>query len=241
MTAPVLYCIEISPWSEKACWALDFHNVSYEKVEYLTLMMTPMLKFKTRKKRKLTDKVTVPLLIDGDDVYTDSFDIARYAESKGDSAQLFPPSDLHRIERLDFLSERLLNLLRAEVFDKIRSNHQAKLEKLSFLPEKRREPSIPVVDFMIRFLQKKYPVQSNESVTLLLEEIRAELNGRPYVLDDFSYADITLAQPLQFVSPVSSQYIELGESQRNTMENVELCREFKDLIDWRDQLYEMHR
>jgi len=94
---------------------------------------------------------------------------------------------------------------------------------------------------MIKFLQKKYPVESNESAAMLLEEIRAELNGRPYVLDDFSYADITLAQPLQFVSPVKNQYIELGESQRKTMENVELCREFKDLIDWRDQLYEMHR
>ena len=134
------------------------------------------------------------------------------------------------------------NLLRAEVLDRIKGSREAKLERLSFMPEKKRERSIWIVDYTIGFLKKKYPVAAGESAALLLEEIRAELKGRPYLLDDFSYADITLSQPLQFVSPVSSQYVKLvGKYQKQTFENVELAREFKDLIDWRDELYEKHR
>jgi glutathione S-transferase len=241
MSIPVLYCIGISPWSEKARWALDFHGVSYEKVEYQVLAMAPLLKFKARKKRKFTDKLTVPLMIDGDEIYTDSFDIARYAERQGGSEQLFPEQDIQRIQRLDSLSERLLNLLRAEVFDRTKGNHQAKVERLSFVSEKWRERAVPVLDYMVNFLEKKYPVPAEESASTLLQEIRAELNGRPYVLDDFSYADITLAQPLQFVSPLGGPYYRLGEAQIKTMEDVELAREFSDLIEWRDALYEKHR
>jgi glutathione S-transferase len=61
------------------------------------------------------------------------------------------------------------------------------------------------------------------------------------VLDAFSYADITLAQPLQFVSPVDNKYISLGDQQRKTMEDAELLKEFQDLIEWRDGLYDKHR
>jgi glutathione S-transferase len=47
--------------------------------------------------------------------------------------------------------------------------------------------------------------------------------------------------PLQFVTPVSDQYINIGDQQRKTMGNIELAKDFKDLIDWRDRLYEKHR
>ncbi len=241
MSTPVLYCIEISPWSEKARWALDFHKLPYEKVEYISLFMAPMLKLKTLFKRRFTKKLTLPLLIDGSEVYTDSFDIALYAENKAKSEYLCPKADFDRIKRLDELSERLLNVFRAQVFKRTKTNHQAKLERLSFLPEKQRESAAKWVDPMIRFLEKKYPVDESESGFALLEEIRTELDDRPYVLNEFSYADITLAQPLQFVTPVGNQYISLGDQQRKTMEDVELAKEFKDLIDWRDRLYEKHR
>jgi len=243
MSTPVLYSIEISPWSEKACWALDFHKLPYKKIEYITLFMAPMVKLKTLTKRKFTDKITVPLLIDGSEVYTDSFDIALYAENKANAEQLFPQADIDRIKRLDALSERLLNMFRAQVFRRTKANHQAKLEKLSQLGASGRLSGIfsKMTDYMIGFLEKKYPVDDSESAFSLLEEIRAELGGRPYVLNEFSYADITLAQPLQFVSPVGNQYITLGDQQRKTMEDIELAKEFKDLIDWRDRLYEKYR
>ncbi len=209
--------------------------------------MAPLLKLKTLTKRKFTDKITVPLLIDGSEVYTDSFDIALYAENKAKSEQLFPKADYDRIKRLDALSQRLLNVLRAQVLKRTKTNHEAKMEKLSqvkplsSLPEKQREAFTNIADFMIGFLEKKYPGEESESAFSLLEEIRAELSGRPYVLNEFSYADITLAQPLQFISPLGNQYINLGDLQRKTMEDIELAKEFKDLIDWRDRLYEKHR
>jgi glutathione S-transferase len=241
MGVPVLYSIEISPWSEKARWALDFYHLPYKKVEYLTLIMAPMLKLKTLGRRKFTDKLTVPLLIDGSVVISESFDIAMYAESKAGGNQLFPQNNIEKIRELDLLSERLLNIFRAEVFRRTKDNYQAKFERLKFMPEKNRSSATPVVDFMIRFLEKKYPVPSGESTALLLQQVRSELGGRAYALNDFSYADITLAQAIQFVSPVANRYIELGDHQRQTMTNPELAIEFKDLVEWRDQLYEKHR
>jgi glutathione S-transferase len=241
MSTPVLYIIEISPWSEKARWALDFHKLTYEPVEYISLFMAPTVKLKTLFKRKLTKKLTIPLLIDGSEVYTDSFDIALHADKKVGSELLFPKADYDKIKRLNALSDRLLNIFRAQVFHRTKTNHQAKLERLIFVPEKQREFLTKTVNPMIRFLEKKYPVSESESASSLLEKIRAELGDRPYVLDEFSFADITLAMPLQFVSPVDNQYIDLGYHVKKTMEDIELAKEFKDLIDWRDQLYEKHR
>jgi glutathione S-transferase len=241
MSIPVLYCIEISPWSEKARWALDFHKLPYKPIEFISLFMAPVLKLKTLFKRKSGKKLTVPLLIDGREVYTESFDIALYAQNKANNEQLLPKADLDRIKRLDAISERLLNVFRAQVFHRTKTNHEAKLERLIFLPEKQRESAAKWVDPMIRFLEKKYPVDESESTVSLLEQIRTELNGRSYVLDEFSYADMTLAQPLQFITPLDNKYIKLGDHQRETMEDAELAKEFKDLIEWRDQLYEKHR
>jgi len=243
MSTPILYWVEISPWSEKACWALDFHKLPYKKVEYLVWIMAPMLKLKTLTKRKFTDKVTVPVLVDGKEVYTDSFDIAQYAENKANSEQLIPKAHYERIKRLDALSQRLLNVLRAQVFLKIRANYGAKAEKLSQLevPEIMHGALMRMTDFFTDFLIKKYPTDESESAFSLLEEIRTAIDDRPYVLDEFSYADITLAQPLQFVTPLPNQYINLGVQQRKTMEDTELAKEFEDLIDWRDRLYEKHR
>ncbi len=247
MSTPVIYWIPFSPWSEMACWALDFHKLPYKKVEYSPYVMAPLLKLKTLTKRKFSDKLTVPLLIDDSAAYTNSFDIALYAENEANSEQLFPKTDYDRIKRLNALSERLLNVFRAQVLKRIKDNQEFKLDKLStikplsFLPEKWLESLTYTADFMIDFLIKKYPVDESEPNASLLEKIRAEIGDRPYVLNEFSYADITLAMPLQFVAPVGNQYINLGDQQRKTMENIELAKEFKDLIDWRDQLYEKHR
>ncbi|MBT4519499.1 MAG: glutathione S-transferase [Halieaceae bacterium] len=241
MSLPELYCIDYSPWSEKAKWALDFHNIKYRKIPYSPLMAAPALKFKVRKKVRLRNKLTVPILIDGNDIYADSFDVARYSERSGQSEQLFPAPHVERIKKLDGLSERLLNLLRAEVFARMEEIPEAKLEKLAKMPDNARRVSLMIFDVIVKYLVRKYPTDNGESIRLLLEDIRGEVNDRPYILDSFSYADITLAQPLQFISPVKDEYVKLGKFQRKTMEDNELADEFSDLLAWRDKLYEIHR
>jgi glutathione S-transferase len=241
MSTPVFYGIEISPWSEKARWALDYHKIPYEEIEYVPLFDAPKLRLKTLFKRKFGKKLTFPMLFVDRDLYTDSFDIALYAENTANSQQLFPKAELERIKRLNAISDRLLNIFRAEIFKRTMADREAQLERIDFVPEKWREPSLKYVSPMIGILLRKYPVDPNESTFALLEEIRAELDGGPYVLDEFSYADITLAQPLQFVVPLDNRYIPLGVQQRKTMTEPELAKEFKDLVDWRDQLYDKHR
>ena len=241
MSTPVFYAIEISPWSEQARWALDYHKIPYEEIEYLPLFGAPKMKLKTLFKRKFFKKLTLPMLFVGRDLYTDSFDIAQYAENRANSEQLFPKGELDRIKRLNDISGRLLNYFRAKVFKRTIASPEAQLERITFVPENRRELSLKYVSPFIVMLANKYPVDENESPSALLEEIRAELDGGPYVLDEFSYADMILAQPLQFVVPLDNKYIPLGVQQRITMTEPELAKEFKDLVDWRDQLYEKHR
>jgi glutathione S-transferase len=67
------------------------------------------------------------------------------------------------------------------------------------------------------------------------------LQNRPYVLGGFTYADITVAAPLQFVAPVDRRFIPLSDSQRALWTDEELASQLASLVAWRDRLYAQRR
>lgn len=69
----IFISLDYSPWSEKARWALDWSGPSYENKAYLSMIGTPWLRYKTK---TLAGPVSVPVLLDGKVILTDSFDIA---------------------------------------------------------------------------------------------------------------------------------------------------------------------
>src|SRR5579862_5425480 len=85
--SPKLVVLSYSPWSERARWALDHHGLTYRTVQH-----TPFIG--ERRLRRLTGgrqgRATVPVLIDGDTLLTDSWDIALYADQLGPAAKLIP-------------------------------------------------------------------------------------------------------------------------------------------------------
>src|SRR5258708_12003651 len=86
--APKLVSLKVSPWSERAKWALDHHGLTYEVVEHMPVIGE-------RRLRRLVGsgkpRATVPVLIAGAELLTESWDIAAYADPEAQGTNLIPP------------------------------------------------------------------------------------------------------------------------------------------------------
>lgn len=235
-----------SPWSEKARWALDHHGLVYDYREHVPLLGEPLLRLRSR---KLTGRVSVPLLIDAGEVIDDSFRIARHVDRRGHDQTLFPPVHEQAIVEWNRRSELALAGARAAYLTRVVESRDAKFEmQPPFLPEAVRRASIPVADVAIAFLRRKYGIDSAATARAeavceeQLEALRAGLDKRPYLLGDgLTYADVAMAVTLQFVAPVDDRYIPLGPATRASCFHAVLASRHEDLIAWRDALYAKHR
>jgi glutathione S-transferase len=242
---PILIGEHFSPWTEKARWALDHHGVEHDYREHVPLLGEPLLRLRAR---KLTGRVSVPILLTDAGPIPDSLQIAEHAERMGRSEPLFPAAQ--RAEILDWnqKSERAIAAARISYLERVAASREAKIEmQPAFMPAVIRRASVPATDLAIAFLRRKYGVdraateQAEATWARELDGLRAALAGRPHLLDAFSYADITMALALQFLSPVANDQLPLGPATRASCLHATLAERYSDLIAWRDALYERHR
>ncbi len=231
-----------SPWTEKARWALDHHRVAYRFHEHVPLLGEPILRLRAPKGKK----PTVPLYIHRAGSIVDSIDIARYAESVGQGTPLFVAKYIDTIERWNRASESLLVVARGLVIRNLLADKDAQLEAIPrFLPF--RSMLTPVARSATRFIGSKYAASESPELDVervvvpLLDAWKTELGGRATLFDAFSYADITMAAALHFVTPVSSEYVRLGPATRRTWTHSGLSKKYADLLSWRDALYAKYR
>lgn len=241
-----LVILSVSPWSERARWALDHHRIAYEKIQH-----TPFLG--ERRLRRLVGagkkRATVPVLLAGEQVLTESWDIALYADRAGEGSKLIPPDREAEIRKWNDLADETMAAGRGRVIGAVLANPEALDEGLPpNVPGWIRPLLRPMGRYGMRWFARKYGLQLDGSpaqrATLrsTLEGLREAISKNPpYLLGSFSYADIVMASCLQAVSPVDNRYIRLGPAMRRVWTNEEAAAEFKDLIAWRDQLYERHR
>lgn len=241
----VLVALSYSPWSEKARWALDHHQVPYEEEHYLPMIGEPGLRLRLKKP---FGRVTVPVFFDGSRAITDSLEIARYAERSGEGSKLFPAQQLGAIERWNDRSEEALQAGRGLVVARTAVSPPAKREALPpFIPEAVRPLLGGVADLGVRFFLLKYQPSQDERaaeavIAGVLEELREALKGRTYLVGDaFSFADIAMCAVLQIVRPVDDRYLRIGEATRVCWTTPSLAVRFPDLLKWRDELYARHR
>lgn len=243
MRTRTLYGISQSPWTHRARWALDHHGVTYRYHEHLPMLGEVLLR-RAAKLREKGKKASAPLLVDGDSAVMGSFEIAKYAESNGRGAPLFPrdPAVEKSIAHWNDVAERMTNVGRVSVFIKFPKNRAAQREALpSFVPGFMAGSAAMAVSF----LAKKYAVPTDLDAEVkqvlrpALEELRTALAGKQYLLDGFTYADITVACALQSVRP--HDRAPLGPGTRETWTNEELATEFDDLLMWRDAIHRKHR
>lgn len=232
--------LSYSPWSEKARWALDHSGVKYREKAYLSMIGEPWLRLKTRQYK---GRVTVPVLIDGQHKINDSLDIAIYANSASSrKSNLFENESAAK--EWNELSEQALSIGRHFGVLRQLENKAAHKEILpTFIPSSVRPYFTWLAVNGLKFHVEKYGVENPdiESLRNILLKLRAALNGRNTILEEFSYCDITMAVALQFVKPIRSKFSAHGPAVEACWTDISLSDEFKDLIEWRDWLYANYR
>lgn len=240
-----LYAESFAPWCEKARWALDHHGVPYRYTEHVPMVGELSLRIAARKMRGL---VTVPLLVDGDEVLMDSVAIARHAERQGSGTPLFPAGREEAIAAWNERSEAVMTSGRAMLLGRLGQSSAALREQLPpFVPGALRGLLEPLASSGVGYLARKYGIRPGEDAPHearareALEALRAALGGREWLLDGFSFADITMATSLQFIQPVGDEYMALGPATREAWTHSTLAAEHSDLLAWRDRLYAARR
>lgn len=247
MPAPALRLVHlpISPWSERARWALAHHGIDYQEQVHVPFLGE-------RKLRRLVGpgpgRATVPVLVAGARVLKESWDIARYADEVGSGSPLFPAGREAEIRRWADLADEVMGMGRGLVTFNMLASPAALDESLPpGVPGVVKWLLRPVSRYGMRWFANKYGLTEAElpaqrqRVREGLLKLREGLGGRAYTLDAFSYADIVLATSLQGVAPVGDERWRLGPGTRLAWTQPELAAEFGDLISWRDQIYRTHR
>lgn len=238
-----LYGILQSPWTHRARWALDHHGVTYRYHEHVPMLGEVLL----RRAAKTKKKTSVPLLVDGGgEPVMGSFEIARRAEALGRGAPLFPRDGDVEIARWNDVAERMSHVGRAWFMTRFHESRAAQREALpSFVPSAARALLAPTAAMAVSFLAKKHGVPSDAEAEVThvlrpaLEQVRAALAGKSYLLGAFSYADITVACALHALRPHDAA--PLGPGTREAWSNEALAAEFDDLLMWRDAVVRKHR
>jgi glutathione S-transferase len=236
--------IPFSPWTEKARWALDHHGIAYRFESHLPVVNEVLIR---ARRRRLRGRVSVPLLLAGDEVCDDSFAIARYAERHGRGEPLF--FDAAGVEAYEARSEAALRAGRALFLERLKLDDGARADSMpSFVPPVLRGPLDGVARMTIDMLTSKYETTKQSTfdheTTLRqnLDDLRAALGGRAHLLGDrLSYADITMTAPLHFIAPLSDAYVPVTSAIRRALTHTELARSYQDLVDWREALYARSR
>ena len=235
----------VSPWSECARWALDHHRVEVRRVEYIPLLAEVQLRFATG---KVFARISSPTLIDGDLVLAESLDIAKHAELIGQGSTLFPGGVNGEVGPWNDRAQRALSAGRTLYFSRLIDDPEALREEVpGFVPGALRELSVPLVERTVVYLASKYrahaesTAQAQSALVDELEHLEACLERGPYLLGEFSYADIAMATVLHFVSPLSERHQTLARARREALRDAPLAERFTRLTAWRDDLYDRQR
>jgi glutathione S-transferase len=239
MPKPTLVGLSYSPWTQRARWALDHHDIGYTYEEYLPVVGEAALRLRAR---KLGGKTSVPVLLTPHGAIFDSIAIAKHADSIGKGSKLYDGHEAAVARWLE-VAEPALNAARALVIRAVERNPRAQEESVSLpMPRALKRPTAKFGSAVLRW---KWNARHSEGeaqrvLASALEQLRAALAGKEYLDGQFSLADIIMAGVVQGVQPVSDQYIPLQPGTRETWTQSELAAQFPDLIKWRDALFAKH-
>ena len=153
MNIPIVYALHYSPWSQRALWALEHHNIDFQYREH-----TPFLgEFALRRRGRaagIQGRVTVPMLVLPEKVISDSWDIMCFADRVGTGVSL----QTHRGEVADWirLLEPAYDAARRRVTRKTLESKSALTEAAAnTVPSWLAGPSRPIAALGARFFCPK--------------------------------------------------------------------------------------
>jgi glutathione S-transferase len=238
-----LLALSVSPWSEKARWALDHHRVPYREALYKPMIGEPALRARTG---RLRGKVTVPVFFErGEPAIMGAFAIARRAEAMGSGETLFPDGLDDEIGAWDRRVEEAMAEARMRVLARTLESDEAQAEALAgVVPKDLRHPARGMAKSVVAYLERKYRDVAPPAGTLeaTLDALRQALDrGAGHVLGKPTFADLSAATLLQGVTPVDERYIRLGRATRACWTDERLADRYADLVAWRDRYYRERR
>ena len=241
-----LVSLNVSPWTERAKWALDHHGLTYEVAEHLPILGE-------RRLRRLVGpgkpRATVPVLVAGTEVVSESWDIAVYADREGEAPKLIPSGQESPIRAWAALADEGANAGRPLIIAAMLASGPALDEQgPPGVPGWLRRPMRPIARAVTRAFARKYDFRLEErdthtrAVRAALDRLRLGLEASsPYLQGVFTYADIAMASLIQGISPVDDRFLRIGPATRAAWTQVPLASEYADLVLWRDRLYESNR
>jgi glutathione S-transferase len=167
-------------------------------------------------------RATVPVLVDGDRVLSESWDIAVHADLTGHGTALIPADKESAIRRWESVADLAMQGGRALVLAGMLATPAALDEGSPRLVPRWLRPALrPVARRVMQTFARKYDVRLDvhagpvAAVRAGLDELRVGLSsGAFYLLGSFSYADVVMATLLQGVVPVADRFIRLGAGTR---------------------------
>jgi glutathione S-transferase len=250
-----LHSLHVSSWSERARWALDHHRLPYQTVEHVPMLGERRLRRLMRRGAPGggDGKATVPLLVAGDVVVMESWNIARHADRFGKAAALIPSDREAAIGEWSELGDRMNRSLRALILRAMLSSPAALDESAAGIAPRLLRPLLrPIARVGVRYLARKHGLASEDDearheglLVPMLDRLRGALAalpaGSPYLLGQFSYADVAMASSLQGILPVDDRFFSLPPATREVWTRASLASAYADLLAWRDRLYQDHR
>lgn len=238
-----LVALSYSPWSEKARWALDHHQLPYREVEFVPILGTPWLRIAAKRP---FGRVSIPTLLDDDGSYVDSFVIAKHVDQIGQASRLFPEDAAETIAAYNERSEAMLSACRAICMPRIGEDAEAAFDATPRIIPGRKLLARTSVKLAGMLINGKYKVNKNldENIATLrdgLSRLRTDLGKRDTLLPTFSFADIAMAVTMQWVQPLPTSIRPVGDSLNRVLTQPELASEFADLVAWRDRVYAKYR
>lgn len=240
MPKPTLVGLSYSPWTHRAQWALDHHRIGYDFEHYLPVVGEPLLRLRAK---KLTGKLSVPMLLTPHGAIGDSIAIARHADSIGSGTKLYDGHEA-AVARWREIAEGALDAARGLVMRAIEASPRAQEESVSLpLPRALKGPTARFGTFMLtRKWNARLPAAEAEArVIRALEQLREGLEGREYLDGEFSLADIMMTGVVQVIQPVADEFIRLQPATREAWTRSTLAARFGDLVGWRDMIFAKHR
>lgn len=242
MSRPRLYAIYYSPWSERARWALDYHDIDYRYREHVPFLGERLLRFRAGSNRS-GKKATAPLLVLGDERINDSFDIASYADRVGAREPLIEDRAL-AAEWRDRI-ERGLGAARSCVTGRVLRDSDALRESaMAVSPAVFAGLFRPLARHGAGYIARKYRMDledepaNRQVMREVLTSIREALDGREHMAGErLSLVDIMATNLVQCVRPVQVPHMNLPPATFACWRSEELERDFADLVNWRDELY----
>ncbi|CAN5155942.1 hypothetical protein BH09MYX1_BH09MYX1_63160 [soil metagenome] len=226
----------------RARWALDLRKIPYEWVDHVPMIGEALLRIRAR---KLTGKVTVPLLVDAGTVLIGSFVIAEYADAHGEGPRLIPDELRGDIASWDELAEDAMMFARKLVV--LRTAEDDSVLRASLPKALRNVPwALTSARRGTAFFRRKYALDaidpSKEPLVRFLDRLRQTLAKSRFVVGtELTYADIIAATTLQCVRPAKRELWDIDDGLRPAWTDEELAARYGDLLDWRDAIFTAHR